>query len=67
MKKTINILIIFAVTLILCGCKNTKYDDEIKNQQNKNTECDYQYNYSCGLDIISGQYKCGYGMFYICN
>ena len=36
------------------------------SQEYEETECGYKYTYGCGLDIISGSTKCGYGYYFVC-
>ena len=52
------------VLLILCLTGCTESTDTPPTQ--KETECGYKYTYGCGLDIISGSTKCGYGYYFVC-
>ena len=54
----------YLIILILCGC-DMKESDNTQSQQQSN--CNFQYAYSCGLDIMSGNYICGWGHYYVCH
>lgn len=62
MKKTIKaILLVIGITILTSGCESNYSARETE------TECNMEYIYSCGIDYLSGYYRCGYGAFYICK
>ena len=63
-KKGILIILVILLCLWITGCEDIEIDTA---EQESQTQCNYQYTYGCGFDIMSGSTKCGYGYYYACR